>query len=112
METDPDYQRWNSRFSQPDYIFGTEANEFLCSQRHRLKPGQKALALADGEGRNGVWLARQGLEVLSVDFSPAAQEKARRLAAQHHVTIATELADLRHWQWPPERFDVVVAIKI
>lgn len=112
METDPEYQRWNTRFAQPDYVFGSEPNAFLAAQRHRLKPGQKALALADGEGRNGVWLASQGLDVLSVDFSPAAQEKARRLAAARGVAIATELADLAHWTWPAERFDVVAAIMI
>jgi hypothetical protein len=50
-------ERWESRFAAPDYLFGTAPNAFLKSQDHRLKPGQKALALADGEGRNGVWLA-------------------------------------------------------
>jgi len=113
VSTDPDFERWNGRFAATgDYVFGTEPNAFLVAQRHRLKPGMRALALADGEGRNGVWLARQGLHVLSVDFSPAGLEKAQRLAARYGVAIETECADLRHWHWEPERFDVVVAILI
>ena len=59
---------WEQRFSAPGYLFGTEPNAFLKSQAHRLRPGMTALALADGEGRNGVWLAHQGLDVLSLDF--------------------------------------------
>ncbi|HXP29536.1 MAG TPA: class I SAM-dependent methyltransferase [Stellaceae bacterium] len=110
MQAETELERWNSRFSGEDYVFGTEPNFFLEAQAHRLKPGQTALALADGEGRNGVWLAERGLDVLSVDFSPAAQEKARRLAARRGVAIRTELADLATWRWEPERFDLVAAI--
>jgi SAM-dependent methyltransferase len=112
MTEDPHLKRWNERYSAEDYVFGTEPNAFLASQRDLLVPGQRALAVADGEGRNGVWLARQGLKVLSVDFSPAALEKARRLAERHGVTIETELADLRTWDWGEDRFDLVVAIFI
>jgi cyclopropane fatty-acyl-phospholipid synthase-like methyltransferase len=112
MANDPEYERWNARFAQPDYVFGTAPNAFLAAQRHRLKPGQKALALADGEGRNGVWLAQQGLDVLSVDFSPAAQDKAQRLAAKCGVAIRTELADLTRRAWESEAFDIVAAIMI
>ena len=112
MTTNPELERWNTRFSAPDYVFGTDPNAFLASQAHRLKRGQSALAVADGEGRNGVWLARQGLDVLSVDFAPAAQAKARKLAAAHGVTPRFELADIAGWRWQPERFDVVAAIFI
>ena len=65
-----EFERWERRFSAPGYVFGTEPNAFLKSQAHVLKAGQNALTLADGEGRNGVWLAEQGLDVLAVDFSP------------------------------------------
>jgi hypothetical protein len=71
--------RWEARFSAPDFVFGTEPNEFLRSQAHLLPRSGKVLAIADGEGRNGVWLAQQGLDVLSIDFSPAAQTKCVRL---------------------------------
>ena len=107
-----EFERWESRFAASEYVFGTAPNAFLRSQADRLRPGQKALALADGEGRNGVWLAEQGLDVLSLDFSPNALKKARALAAARHVTLRTELADLSEWEWPVAEFDVIVAIFI
>jgi SAM-dependent methyltransferase len=103
---------WNERFSGDDYLFGTEPNAFLAKQRERLKPGMRTLAVADGEGRNGVWLARQGLDVLSIDFSPVALAKAEKLAAAAGVTLKTECVDLAHWDWGGPRFDVVAAIFI
>ena len=72
--------------------------------------GQTALAVADGEGRNGVWLAEQGLDVLAVDFSAAALAKARALAAERGAKLRTEVADLTTWRWPSAAFDVIVAI--
>jgi cyclopropane fatty-acyl-phospholipid synthase-like methyltransferase len=70
------------------------------------------LAVADGEGRNGVWLAEQGLDVLSVDFSPKAQVKAHALAQRRGVPLRTERIDLITWAWPTAEFDVVAAIFI
>ena len=86
MADTAELERWNARFAGEDYLFGTEPNAFLASQKHRLRAGQAALAIADGEGRNGVWLAEQGLEVLSIDFSPVALAKARRLAQRRVVS--------------------------
>jgi SAM-dependent methyltransferase len=106
------FERWETRFSVPDYIFGTEPNAFLRSQAHRLPRRGKALALADGEGRNGVWLAQQGLDVLSVDFSPAAQAKARALARDRNVGLRIERVDVTTWDWPKDAFDVIAAIFI
>jgi cyclopropane fatty-acyl-phospholipid synthase-like methyltransferase len=103
-------ERWEGRFSAPGFVFGSAPNAFLKSQAHLLRPGQKALTLADGEGRNGVWLAEQGLDVLAVDFSPTALEKSRKLAAERGVALRTEQADLAAWNWPREEFDVVVGI--
>jgi len=103
---------WDERYASEDYLFGTEPNEFLVSQRHLLKPGMSCLAVADGEGRNGVWLAQQGLQVLSVEASAVALEKAKKLARQRGVAIDFEQADLAHWQWGENRFDVVAAIFI
>lgn len=103
---------WDNRFSGPDYLFGTEPNAFLQSQGFRLPAKGRALAVADGEGRNGVWLARQGLQVHAIDFSSVALEKARRLAASQGVTLETEQADLSQWVWPEAAYDVVAAIFI
>jgi cyclopropane fatty-acyl-phospholipid synthase-like methyltransferase len=105
-------ERWQTRFSAPGYAFGKEPNSFLKAQAHLLRSGQRALSVADGEGRNGVWLAQQGLDVLAVDFSAAGLAKARALAAERGVSLRTELADITTWQWPREAFDVVVAIFI
>jgi cyclopropane fatty-acyl-phospholipid synthase-like methyltransferase len=104
--------RWNERFSAPGYHFGTAPNEFLQSQAHLLKPGQTALSIADGEGRNGVFLAERGLDVLSVDFSTPALAKARELAASRGVALRIEQTDLMRWTWPTAQFDVVAAIFI
>jgi cyclopropane fatty-acyl-phospholipid synthase-like methyltransferase len=107
-----DLDRWETRFDTADYVFGTAPNDFLRSQRHLLVPGQRALAVADGEGRNGVWLAEQGLEVLSVDFSEKALAKAKRLAEARGVRLRTERVDLSEWPWPEAAFDLVAAIFI
>lgn len=101
---------WDERYSGEDYHFGTEPNDFLRSQRSLLKPGMQCLAVADGEGRNGVWLAQQGLHVLSVEASAVALDKARKLAQQRGVTVQFEQVDLEQWSWGEERFDAVVAI--
>jgi SAM-dependent methyltransferase len=104
--------RWEARFSAPDFVFGTEPNEFLCAQAHLLPRSGKVLAIADGEGRNGVWLAQQGLDVLSIDFSPAAQTKVRALAKARNVSLNIACVDVIAWDYPEDAFDVVAAIFI
>jgi SAM-dependent methyltransferase len=103
-------ERWEARFAGPAYHFGTAPNAFLKSKAGLLKAGQKALSIADGEGRNGVFIAEQGLDVVAMDFSPTALAKSRALAKERGVTIRTEQADLETWQWPVETFDVIVGI--
>ncbi|MGZ3293640.1 MAG: class I SAM-dependent methyltransferase [Xanthobacteraceae bacterium] len=105
-----EYERWEDRYRVPDYVFGKEPNYFLVSCKALLPRSGKALAVADGEGRNGIWLAEQGLEVLSLDFSPAAQQKARALAKQRGVTLTVAQADVHTWAYPEAAFDVVVEI--
>ena len=107
-----EYERWEKRFSVPDYVFGTEPNVFLKSQAAALPKSGTALAIADGEGRNGVWLAERGLDVLSIDWSPTALGKARALAKRRGVTLRTEQVDLVQWRWPAAEFDVIAAIFI
>lgn len=103
---------WDNRYDHPDYLFGEQPSEFLLRHTNIIKGGRTALAVADGEGRNGVWLAQQGLAVHSVDASAVGLEKARQLADRRGVSIATELVDLADYDWPRERFDLVVAIFI
>lgn len=103
---------WDERYSGDEYFYGTEPNAFLVSQQALLKLGMKCLAVADGEGRNGVWLAGQGLDVLSVDASPVAQAKAQRLAQQRSVQMRFAQVDMLTWDGAGETFDVVVGIFI
>src|SRR5215471_6949164 len=105
-----EYERWETRYATPDYAFGKEPNYFLRSCKSLLPPSGRALAVADGEGRNGVWLAEQGLDVLAIDFSPAAQRKAKALAAERRVAVTFVEADVHAWDYPEAAFDVVVEI--
>ena len=105
-------ERWDERFSAPGYLFGKAPNAFLAAQADRLRGFKSALSVADGEGRNGVWLAEQGLDVLAIDFSPVALEKARALAGERGVRLRTELADVTKWRWSKSAYDVIVVIFI
>lgn len=101
---------WDSRYDGQDYVYGLAPNTHLVAQFGHLNPGGRVLVPGDGEGRNGVWLATQGMDVLSVDQSAVGLEKARHLAATKGVSIATEQADLEQWSWPVASFDGVVSI--
>jgi SAM-dependent methyltransferase len=105
-----EYARWQSRYSAPEYLFGKVPNYFLASCKALLPKAGKVLAVADGEARNGVWLAEQGLDVVSIDFSQAAQTKAAALANERGVKIALAHTDVHAWDYPPDAFDVVVEI--
>ena len=105
-----EYERWQDRYSGPGYAFGNEPNYFLKSCTQLLPRSGRVLAVADGEGRNGVWLAEQGLDVLSIDFSSLAQAKARSLALEKGVSVNFELADVHKWNYPEAAFDAVVEI--
>jgi cyclopropane fatty-acyl-phospholipid synthase-like methyltransferase len=103
---------WDERYSGQDFLFGTAPNAWLARQAALLKPGQRALAIADGEGRNGVWLARQGLHVDAFDLSAVGMAKATALAQQHGVQLNARVCDCDAWDWQPGTYDCVVAIFI
>jgi SAM-dependent methyltransferase len=103
---------WNDRYNTPDYLFGTEPAAFLQREAHRLTAGQTALCVADGEGRNSVFLAQRGLKVTAMDGSDVAVTKARALAAARGVTVDFHVADIAGWDWDARRYDAVVAIFI
>lgn len=108
---DTPFDFWQSRYAATDdYVFGEAPNAFLAAQAGAIPAGSRVLAVADGEGRNGVWLARQGHDVVSVDFSPAAQAKARRLAERHGVAPEFIQADVHAWDYPEAAFDAVVEV--
>lgn len=103
---------WNERYGSDEFYFGVEPNRFLVSTSDLLSTGSVVLAIADGEGRNGVWLAEQGCVVTSVDVASVGMAKAQCLATARRVELTFVVADLLSWEWPTCAFDVVVAIFI
>lgn len=99
---------WDERYAADEYIYGTEPNEFLAEHARELSG--PVLCIAEGEGRNGVFLASLGLEVLAVDSSAVGLEKARALAESRGVSIATEVADLADYIPSPDSYGAVVSI--
>ncbi len=105
-------QTWDARFDTSDYIFGTEPNVWLTGHRALLPAGGRVLAVADGEGRNSVWLAQQGMAVDAFDISPVGVAKARALAAREQAAVNVEVSSVEDWSWPAAHYDAVVAIFI
>jgi len=105
-------ETWDARFSSDEYIFGTEPNVWLAQHADLLKPGMRVLAVADGEGRNSVWLAKQGLHVDAFDISPVGIGKARKLAEQQGVDINFSIHSVEDYPWTTGNYDAVVAIFI
>lgn len=101
---------WEDRFATPDYVFGTEPSQFLETHADLLQAGQTALAIADGEGRNSVYMAELGLEVTAMDSAASGVAKARKLASEKGVSVDFRLADLRTWDWNAAQYDVIAAI--
>jgi hypothetical protein len=101
---------WDARFAGDDYVYGTEPNDFLVEQVAHLPIGGRVLCLAEGEGRNAVWLARQGFAVTAIDSSSVGLAKAARLAEQYRVTIEFVHADLTDFAIAPDSFDAIASI--
>ncbi len=105
-------QTWDKRFEADGYIFGTEPNVWLAGHAGLLKPGMRVLAVADGEGRNSVWMAQRGLQVDAFDISPIGVAKARKLAAEAGVDVNYQISSVEDWPWKVGEYDAVVAIFI
>ena len=105
---------WSARYRSvgDDYLFGTAPNGFLAGQAEYFGGGMTVLSVADGEGRNAVWLAEQGCQVTATEISPVALEKAAKLARGRHVAVEFVTADILSWAWPDAAFDAVVGIFI
>lgn len=103
---------WDARFDTPEYIFGKVPNVFLQREAQRLAPRSRVLDLACGEGRNAIWLAGQGHDVLGIDISPLALAKARQFAAASGVQVEFREADVREWAWEKGTFDAIACIFI
>ena len=103
-------QYWDERYEKSAYAYGQEPNTFLKERAPKAFAHAQALCLADGEGRNGTFLAQLGYEVTSLDFSSAAKIKAMALAAQKSVSLNYQLLDLNHYQLQKGQWDLIASI--
>lgn len=101
---------WNRRFSESGYLFGTEPNAWLVAHADLWEAGQRVLSVADGEGRNSVWLAQRGLTVDAFDISEVGVRKARDFARITGVKVNFAIADIAQLRWPQNIYDGVAAI--
>jgi SAM-dependent methyltransferase len=99
---------WNERYASDEFAYGTEPNSFLVQHANLLT--SPVLSLAEGEGRNAVFLASLGLDVLGVDASDVGLAKAQRLAASRGLSIRTEVADLASYEPPENHYGSVISI--
>jgi SAM-dependent methyltransferase len=105
-----DASTWNKRYQGEGYVFGTEPNAYLREHAVHWRPGSRLLCVADGEGRNSVWLAAQGMVVEAFDIAEVGVAKARKLAASTGVSVEFSVADCDSWPWPTKTYDGVAAI--
>ncbi|SDC57877.1 Tellurite resistance protein TehB [Terribacillus halophilus] len=103
---------WNKRFLNEQYVYGTEPNEFLAAMQRKLNVSGNALAIAEGEGRNAVFLAEQGMQVTAWDYAESGLAKTEKLASSKGVTVHTKLVDLNEadWQMHKEKWDEIVCV--
>ncbi|MDA3859480.1 MAG: class I SAM-dependent methyltransferase [Roseovarius sp.] len=101
---------WEARFAQEGYLFGTDPVPFLLKHETLFLKGQSVLSIAEGEGRNGVHLAKKGLDVTGVEFAPSAVAKAKKLAALNEVNVNFIQSDLFEWDWPINSFDITLGL--
>ncbi len=102
---------WEERFATPDYVFGKSPARFLIEHESWFKPGQTALCVAEGEGRNSVFMAQQGMQVTALEFSPSALAKARALADERGVSVDFRQVDVLAQDFEGE-FDIVTGFFI
>jgi len=101
---------WDERFSRPEAVYGHKPNAYLHSKIFQIKSGGRVLVPGDGYGRNGIWLARQGFVVHTVDISSVGVARARKAAQAAGLTMSIDQVDLSRWTWPESDFDAVVSV--
>ncbi|UJF24064.1 class I SAM-dependent methyltransferase [Suttonella sp. R2A3] len=101
---------WDQRFSGDEYVYGREPNDFLKAEYAHIPKGGRVLCLAEGEGRNAVFLAKLGYQVTGVDQSSVGLNKAQKLAAENGVTIITKISDLADYDLGDNAWDGIVSI--
>ncbi len=102
--------QWNDRYGQSEYYYGTEPNTFLVDQVNQIKKNEKILCLAEGEGRNAVFLAKNGFQVTAVDSSQVGLDKLAELAQKNNVVIETVCCDLNAFIFESNYWSGIVSI--
>ncbi|WP_316568907.1 methyltransferase domain-containing protein [Neobacillus sp. YIM B06451] len=101
---------WNERFKGANYVYGTEPNEFIAYMHKKLNLMGEALAIAEGEGRNAVFLAEQGMNVTAWDYAESGLEKTKKLAKSRGVSVETRLVDLNEAKWDKDKWDEILCV--
>lgn len=101
---------WNDRFKNENYVYGTNPNLFLADIHKKLNLSGEALAIAEGEGRNAVYLAQQGMNVTAWDYAQSGLAKTEKLAKDRNVTVQTKLVDLNEANWDKDYWDELICI--
>jgi SAM-dependent methyltransferase len=101
---------WDTRFQDENYIYGTKPNEFIAEIQKKLQLSGDTLAIAEGEGRNAVFLAEQGMNVTAWDYAHSGLRKTKQLAESRNVSVHTELVDLNEANWQKEQWDEIVCV--
>jgi SAM-dependent methyltransferase len=101
---------WNSRFQAENYVYGKEPNLFISEVQKKLKLSGDVLTIAEGEGRNAVFLAEHGMNVTAWDYAESGLAKTKKLAEERNVDVQTKLVDLNEAVWEKNKWDELVCI--
>jgi|SRR5690554_2785950 len=101
---------WNERYSEDGFAYGTNPNDFLATHVNKLKEAGKVLCLAEGEGRNALFLARKGFQVTAVDFSEVGIQKIKENAQKEGLKIEAVVADLKDFDMGEDQWDGIISI--
>lgn len=101
---------WDERYNEPGFAYGLEANDYLVSISDQLKPNSNVLCIAEGEGRNAIYLAKQGHQVTAIDYSFVGLDKLRRYAALNNLHIETIHQDLNQYEFDENKWNAIVCI--
>lgn len=110
-QANPVGQMWDNRFASAEhtYLYGTAPNQWIAQTLPKLHASAKVLALADGEGRNTIWLAQQGYEATNWDYSQVGLTKTQQLAQACGLCVDTQRVDLTDCCFHKHQFDAVVS---
>ncbi|MCF8422911.1 MAG: class I SAM-dependent methyltransferase [Bacteroidia bacterium] len=105
-----DVNFWNTRYKEAEFAYGTVPNDFLKSKIQVFKPNSKILCLAEGEGRNAIFLAEHKHDVTAIDYSLEGLKKLQKLASDKNLSVETVCIDLNHYKIEENKWDAIICI--